>query len=175
MKRLLVLAAILVVGRAQGWNEGDSDPEDALKTGEQKGERLLSLLLNKLMHDRRDKTGDVGEAELETHELATRNEQVSCSKRGQIDEGLEGLTRLCSACLYVKQLGNDYHPPIVNEVRCDPDTRCLSGFGQCKQRTQPIRVMRQVGGNWHDASINVGVGCECGVLYGSPLHETIMN
>ncbi|XP_066278545.1 uncharacterized protein T16H12.9-like isoform X2 [Branchiostoma lanceolatum] len=174
MKRLLVLAAILVVGRAQGWKEGDSDPEAALKTVEQKGERLLSLLLNKLKHDRRDKTDDVGDAESETHELATRYEhQLSCSKRGEIDEGLGGLVRLCSACWYYKQLGGDYKPSFVNELRCDPDTRCLSGYGYCRQRTQHKRVQRQVGGNWQQEDIVVGVGCECGVMNGSPLHAFV--
>eukprot|EP00058_Branchiostoma_floridae_P006847 XP_002592335.1 hypothetical protein BRAFLDRAFT_101221 [Branchiostoma floridae] len=122
MKRLLVLAAILLVGKAHGWNDGKDDPEAALKTVEQRGERLLALLLNKIKA-RRDKTGDVGEEE--THIYDTRDQQVSCTKRGEDDQ--DGRVQICSTCWYIKTLPVGYFPPILNELRCDTDTKCLSG------------------------------------------------
>ncbi|CAH1258769.1 Hypp2072 [Branchiostoma lanceolatum] len=156
MKRLLVLAAILVVAKAQGGNEGDSDPEAALKTVEQKGERLLSLLLNKLKHDRR-----------------AISREVQCIGRGQIDPTLEGTIRLCSACWSYKQLGPDYSPPFVNEIRCTSDTRCLSGFGGCIQRTERRDIQHQIGGIWRRETLSVGVDCDCGVMVGGALHPFI--
>ncbi|XP_078577137.1 uncharacterized protein T16H12.9-like [Branchiostoma floridae x Branchiostoma japonicum] len=172
MKRLLVLAAILLVGKAHGWNDGKDDLEAALKTVEHRGERLLALLLNKIK-TRRDKTGDVGEVETHKFAIDTRDQQVYCTRRGEVDQ--EHMLQMCSICHYFKMLPDDYFPSYLNEVRCDTDTRCLSGYGQCKQRTQSFTVMQQIGGNWQPMTVSVDVGCECGVLSGNALHGLISN
>ncbi|XP_035674551.1 uncharacterized protein T16H12.9-like [Branchiostoma floridae] len=93
--------------------------------------------------------------------------------RGDVDQLQNGRVQLCSTCWYVKTLPVGYFPPILNELRCDTDTRCLSGYGQCKQRTQQLTVLQSVGGNFQKMTILQNFGCECGVLSGSPLHSFV--
>eukprot|EP00058_Branchiostoma_floridae_P006853 XP_002592341.1 hypothetical protein BRAFLDRAFT_101227 [Branchiostoma floridae] len=166
---MLVLAAILLVGKAHGWNDGKDDPEAALKTVEQRGERLLALLLNKIK-GRRDKTDDVSQVETRGY----GDKRAYCSKRGDKDKALGwNIVRMCSMCWYVKYLPNNYSPTHIMEARCDQDTRCLSGYGQCKQRNGVITVHRKKGSGWEEHKMSVGVSCECAVQDLTALHHFI--
>ncbi|CDW53947.1 hypothetical protein TTRE_0000221601 [Trichuris trichiura] len=95
--------------------------------------------------------------------------KLDCIRRGQSIDGTEWLG-LCNVCWVWRRLPSDYFPQYVNELICDEDTKCLSGWGTCKQRQRSMEVLRNVGTT---VTINTANFCDCFVQSGTVMHTFI--
>uniref|UniRef100_A0A5S6QNC9 Saposin B-type domain-containing protein n=1 Tax=Trichuris muris TaxID=70415 RepID=A0A5S6QNC9_TRIMR len=102
--------------------------------------------------------------------------KLDCIRRGQSIDGTEWLG-LCNVCWVWRRLPPDYFPQYVNELICDEDTKCLSGWGTCKQRQRSMEVLRNVGTAdepvWKSVTINTANFCDCFVQSGTVMHTFI--
>ncbi|KFD52742.1 hypothetical protein M513_06398 [Trichuris suis] len=102
--------------------------------------------------------------------------KLDCIRRGQSIDGTEWLG-LCNVCWVWRRLPSDYFPQYVNELICDEDTKCLSGWGTCKQRQRSMEVLRNIGTAdepvWKSVTINTANFCDCFVQSGTVMHTFI--
>uniref|UniRef100_A0A1I7Z385 PDGF_2 domain-containing protein n=1 Tax=Steinernema glaseri TaxID=37863 RepID=A0A1I7Z385_9BILA len=82
---------------------------------------------------------------------------------------------LCNFCWSWRRLPPAYFPPLLNEVTCDTDRKCLMDFAECRPVLRSITVLRKVSdGHYEEESISTSIACECQVRIGSPWHPFIM-
>ncbi|XP_003376116.1 hypothetical protein Tsp_00319 [Trichinella spiralis] len=100
--------------------------------------------------------------------------KIECLKRGEVMEGTEWLG-LCNICWVWRKLPSEYFPRFVNEVICDTDTKCLSGWGTCKQRRRSLEILKNIGTEekpqWKPLKFNAATFCDCFVRKGTMLHQ----
>ncbi|KRY64980.1 Uncharacterized protein T4A_9224, partial [Trichinella pseudospiralis] len=98
--------------------------------------------------------------------------RIDCIKRGEPVDGSEWLG-LCNVCWVWRKLPENYFPRYVNELVCDNDTKCLSGWGTCKQRQRNLEIMKNMGTaeepQWRPITLNAASFCDCFVRYGTHL------
>eukprot|EP00058_Branchiostoma_floridae_P019893 XP_002605383.1 hypothetical protein BRAFLDRAFT_74203 [Branchiostoma floridae] len=80
----------------------------------------------------------------------------------------------CKECYFIRQLPQEYYPPILNERKCQGQT-CLKGYGQCEQQYSSVNVLQNLNqGNWQAeprwqrVQVQVEWGCKCTVNQNSP-------
>ncbi|VDO96062.1 unnamed protein product [Soboliphyme baturini] len=103
--------------------------------------------------------------------------KIDCIKRGQpLDHGSDWLG-LCNFCWSWRKLPKNFFPQFVNELVCDADTKCLSGWGMCRQRHKSIEVLQNLGTkekpNYKPLTIHSPNLCDCYVKFGSAMHAFI--
>ncbi|KRX26663.1 Uncharacterized protein T07_2358 [Trichinella nelsoni] len=102
--------------------------------------------------------------------------RIDCIKRGEPVDGSEWLG-LCNVCWVWRKLPENYFPRYVNELVCDNDTKCLSGWGTCKQRHRNLEIMKNMGTaeepHWRPITLNAASFCDCFVRYGTVMHSFI--
>ncbi|KRZ33342.1 Uncharacterized protein T4B_368 [Trichinella pseudospiralis] len=104
--------------------------------------------------------------------------KIECLKRGEVMEGTEWLG-LCNICWVWRKLPSEYFPRFVNEVICDTDTKCLSGWGTCKQRRRSLEILKNIGTEekpqWKPLKFNAATFCDCFVRKGTMLHQLVIS
>jgi len=104
--------------------------------------------------------------------------QISCVNRGAKDvNAVDDFTDLCTMCWAWRVLPADYFPRYINELQCTSDTRCLQGYGECKQRYRQINVLQNHGTtaspSWVSVTVSSATSCDCRVKVGSALYGWI--
>lgn len=101
--------------------------------------------------------------------------KISCTPRGQPSTGTSTFINLCSFCWSWRRLPDGYFPKIINELVCDTDNHCLSGWGTCEQLHRSVDVFRQdSNGEWKQISLQIASCCVCKVQAGSDIHGLVM-
>ncbi|CEF62007.1 Hypothetical protein SRAE_1000028300 [Strongyloides ratti] len=101
--------------------------------------------------------------------------KISCTPRGQPTTGTSTFINLCSFCWSWRRLPDGYFPKIINELVCDTDNHCLSGWGTCEQLHRSVDVFRQdPNGEWKQISLQIASCCVCKVQAGSDIHGLVM-
>uniref|UniRef100_A0A0N5CGH1 Activin_recp domain-containing protein n=1 Tax=Strongyloides papillosus TaxID=174720 RepID=A0A0N5CGH1_STREA len=101
--------------------------------------------------------------------------KISCTPRGQPTTGTSTFINLCSFCWSWRRLPDGYFPRIINELVCDTDNHCLSGWGTCEQLHRSVDVFRQeANGEWKQVSLQIASCCVCKVQAGSDIHGLVM-
>lgn len=97
---------------------------------------------------------------------------ISCTTRG-VSEDAGGMLILCSTCWAWRMLPSNYYPALINELICDVDTVCLSGYGSCATGYRTVDVLRNDSGHFTSVTVDAGSFCECRVPPGSALQGLI--
>uniref|UniRef100_A0A0N4ZQT1 Activin_recp domain-containing protein n=1 Tax=Parastrongyloides trichosuri TaxID=131310 RepID=A0A0N4ZQT1_PARTI len=101
--------------------------------------------------------------------------KISCTPRGQPTTGTSTFLNLCSFCWSWRKLPDGYFPKIINELVCDTDSHCLSGWGQCEQLHRTVDVFHQDNnGEWKQISLQIASCCVCKVQAGSDIHGLVI-
>ncbi|GMR31049.1 hypothetical protein PMAYCL1PPCAC_01244, partial [Pristionchus mayeri] len=100
---------------------------------------------------------------------------IACFDRGETENGIDDkMISLCGGCWAWRRLPEGFFPPIVNELICRDDDKCLSGWGKCVDKSRTLNVLRKVRGQWTAAAISTGTCCDCKVVAGSEIHSLIV-
>uniref|UniRef100_A0A7E4WCT0 Protein spaetzle n=1 Tax=Panagrellus redivivus TaxID=6233 RepID=A0A7E4WCT0_PANRE len=98
-----------------------------------------------------------------------------CNHNRGTSDGLDGLSKLCSACQGVYRLADNCFPNLINGIQCSSDkdqSDCIflrsQSNGECKSKTIPLTILRNIGTseceNWIRETIEVPIACECYLL-----------
>ncbi|GMT31606.1 hypothetical protein PFISCL1PPCAC_22903 [Pristionchus fissidentatus] len=100
---------------------------------------------------------------------------IACFDRGESENGgNDKMLSLCGGCWVWRRLPEGFFPPLVNELICKQEDRCLSGWGRCVDKTRTVNVLRKVKGQWTAATLSTGTCCDCKVVAGSEIHSLIV-
>uniref|UniRef100_A0A914Q0D0 Uncharacterized protein n=1 Tax=Panagrolaimus davidi TaxID=227884 RepID=A0A914Q0D0_9BILA len=100
---------------------------------------------------------------------------ISCVERGDTENEASDYLNLCTACWTWRQLPPDYFPRLINELVCNENDYCLSGWGSCQQRYRNVDVLRRgPNGAWQPTSISVATCCDCKVKAGTEVHALVI-
>ena len=99
---------------------------------------------------------------------------ISCVEKGDAESDDTDFLNLCTACWTWRRLPDDYFPPILNELVCQENDFCLSGWGTCTQRYKQVDVLRKIKGKWSPTTVVSGSCCDCKVRAGTEIHQLII-
>ncbi|KAI1730430.1 hypothetical protein Ddc_03124 [Ditylenchus destructor] len=99
---------------------------------------------------------------------------INCVERGDAEGENSEFLNLCTACWTWRQLPEDYFPRLINELVCQENDYCLSGWGTCKQRFRNVDVLRRVGSEWRPTIVQTASCCDCKVKAGSQIHPLVV-
>ncbi|KAE9551895.1 hypothetical protein FO519_004886 [Halicephalobus sp. NKZ332] len=99
---------------------------------------------------------------------------ISCTERGDAENDESDFINLCTACWTWRQLPPDYFPRLINELVCQENDYCLSGWGSCHQRYRNVDVLRKSGNSWQPTTISVATCCDCKVKAGTEVHSLVI-
>uniref|UniRef100_A0A914Z3U4 Uncharacterized protein n=1 Tax=Panagrolaimus superbus TaxID=310955 RepID=A0A914Z3U4_9BILA len=99
---------------------------------------------------------------------------ISCVERGDTENEVSDFLNLCTACWTWRQLPPDYFPRLINELVCNENDYCLSGWGSCQQRYRNVDVLRRGPNGWQPTSISVATCCDCKVKAGTEVHALVI-
>ncbi|KAI1718772.1 hypothetical protein DdX_05879 [Ditylenchus destructor] len=99
---------------------------------------------------------------------------INCVERGDAEGENSEFLNLCTACWTWRQLPEDYFPRLINELVCQENDYCLSGWGTCKQRFRNVDVLRRVGSEWRPTIVQTASCCDCKVKAGNQIHPLVV-
>ncbi|CAD5227606.1 unnamed protein product [Bursaphelenchus okinawaensis] len=99
---------------------------------------------------------------------------INCIEKGDAEDEDADFLSLCTLCWTWRQLPEDYFPRLVNEMVCQENEFCLSGWGECHQRYRNMDVLRRVNGDWRPTTITTASCCDCKVKAGSEAHALVV-
>uniref|UniRef100_A0A7E4ZRM6 Uncharacterized protein n=1 Tax=Panagrellus redivivus TaxID=6233 RepID=A0A7E4ZRM6_PANRE len=99
---------------------------------------------------------------------------ISCVERGDSENEETDYINLCTACWTWRQLPADYFPRLINELVCNENDFCLSGFGACHQRYRNVDVLHRGPNGWQPTTISVAACCDCKVRAGTEGHSLVV-
>uniref|UniRef100_A0A7E4ZYN4 Uncharacterized protein n=1 Tax=Panagrellus redivivus TaxID=6233 RepID=A0A7E4ZYN4_PANRE len=99
---------------------------------------------------------------------------ISCVERGDSENEETEYINLCTACWTWRQLPADYFPRLINELVCNENDFCLSGFGACHQRYRNVDVLHRGPNGWQPTTISVAACCDCKVRAGTEGHSLVV-
>ncbi|KAL3069379.1 hypothetical protein niasHS_018104 [Heterodera schachtii] len=103
---------------------------------------------------------------------------INCVERGDSENEHTDFLNLCTTCWTWRQLPEDYFPRLINELVCQENDFCLSGWGVCNQRYRNFDVLQRVTVNgqdeWRPTTISAASCCDCKVKAGSQAHSLVV-
>uniref|UniRef100_A0A914HD86 Uncharacterized protein n=1 Tax=Globodera rostochiensis TaxID=31243 RepID=A0A914HD86_GLORO len=103
---------------------------------------------------------------------------INCVERGDPENEHTDFLNLCTTCWTWRQLPEDYFPRLINELVCQENDFCLSGWGVCSQRYRNFDVLQRVSVNgqdeWRPTTISAASCCDCKVKAGSQAHNLVV-
>ncbi|KAE9553203.1 hypothetical protein FO519_003599 [Halicephalobus sp. NKZ332] len=99
---------------------------------------------------------------------------ISCVEKGDAESDETDYLNLCTACWTWRRLPDDYFPPILNELVCQENDFCLSGWGSCTQRYRQVDVLRKTNGKWSPTTVVSGSCCDCKIRAGTEVHQLVI-
>lgn len=67
---------------------------------------------------------------------------ISCVEKGDAETESTDFLNLCTVCWTWRQLPENYFPRLLNELVCQENEYCLSGWGTCSQRYRNVDILQ---------------------------------
>ncbi|CAJ0597262.1 unnamed protein product [Cylicocyclus nassatus] len=122
-------------------------------------------------HGRRQKR-QIVQANSSTQNIVGERFVLSCTTKG-VTPDVTGTVALCSACWVWRRLPDNYSPQYINELLCDTDTNCLSGYAGCQLGHRTIEVVRNDTGVMRSVALTAGSYCECRATANSAIQTLV--
>uniref|UniRef100_A0A914XXK1 Uncharacterized protein n=1 Tax=Panagrolaimus superbus TaxID=310955 RepID=A0A914XXK1_9BILA len=99
---------------------------------------------------------------------------ISCVEKGDAESDETDFLNLCTSCWAWRKLPDNYFPQIINELVCQENDFCLSGWGSCTQRYRHVDVLHKQNGSWVPTTVVSGACCDCKIRAGTEVHQLVI-